>query len=143
MYICEIANEDIVGVHSTPLGLAEWRPSQSSVTQIFAIGGDTFQLLFGRILEYVYVNGAFVERVRVTASPSTAAVDTTVTVTATLPADTQDTQATFQVEGGSAISEDVVDGQASHAYVFVSPGTYQINVSSVNHGRAVVEVVVV
>lgn len=81
--------------------------------------------------------------ITVKAVPSPASVNEIVEVTGILPHDTQDTQVTFQVEDGQAISEDVVDGQASHAYVFVSPGTYQITVSSANHGRAVAEVVVV
>jgi hypothetical protein len=81
--------------------------------------------------------------IAIDAAPSPASADEIVEVTGILPHDTQDTQVTFQVEDGQAISEDVVDGQASHAYVFVSPGTYQITVSSANHGRAVAEVVVV
>jgi hypothetical protein len=80
--------------------------------------------------------------IAVKAAPSPAFADEIVEVTGILPSDTQDTQVAFQVEDGSAISEDVVDGQASHAYVFTSPGTYRIQVSSVNHGRAVAEVVV-
>lgn len=77
------------------------------------------------------------------AAPSPASADEIVEVTGILSHDTQDAQVTFQVEGGSAISEGVVDGQASHAYVFTSLGTYRIQVSSANHGRAVVEVVVI
>lgn len=76
------------------------------------------------------------------AEPNPVHVDEIVEVTAILPADTRDTEVAFQVENGSAIAEGIVDGQANHAYVFVSPGTYRIQVSSVNHGRAVAEVVV-
>jgi hypothetical protein len=76
------------------------------------------------------------------AAPSPASADEIVEVIAILPSDTQDTLVTFRLEDGSAIVESVVGGRANHAYVFVSPGTYQINVSSANHGRAVVEVVV-
>mgnify|MGYP000882386690 CR=1 FL=1 len=74
--------------------------------------------------------------------PREVRVDEIVEAKAVLPGDTQDTQVTFQVEDGQAIAEDVQDGQASHAYVFVSLGTYRIQVSSANHGRAVAEVVV-
>lgn len=81
--------------------------------------------------------------ITVKAVPSTASVNEIVEVTGILPHDTQDIQVTFQIEGGSTIIEDVKDGQASHAYVFTSPGTYRIQVSSASHGRAVVEVVVV
>lgn len=80
--------------------------------------------------------------ITVKAVPSPASVNEIVEVIAILPSDTQDAQVTFQVEDGSAIVEDVKDGQVSHAYVFTSLGTYRIQVSSANHGRAVVEVVV-
>lgn len=81
--------------------------------------------------------------ITVKAAPSPAFADEIVEVTGILPHDTQDAQVTFQIEDGSAIVEDVKDGQANHAYVFASPGTYRIQASSASHGRAVVEVVVI
>lgn len=81
--------------------------------------------------------------IAIKADPNPVHADEIVEVAAVLPTDTQDTQVAFQIEGGSAIPEDIFDGQASHSYVFTMPGTYQIQVSSVNHGRAVVEVVVI
>lgn len=81
--------------------------------------------------------------IAVKADPNPVHADEIVEVAAVLPTDTQDTQVTFRVEDGSNIVEDVVDGQANHAYVFASPGTYRIQASSASHGRAVVEVVVI
>lgn len=81
--------------------------------------------------------------IAIDAAPSPASADEIVEVTGILPHDTQDIQVTFQIEGGSTIVEDVKDGQASHAYVFTSPGTYRIQVSSASHGKAVVEVVII
>ena len=76
------------------------------------------------------------------ATPNPATVNTTVTVTAVLLAGTPDTTVTFQVEGGTAYSEPVTAGQASHAYAFSAAGRYRSAVSSAHHGTAAVEVVV-
>lgn len=76
------------------------------------------------------------------ASPNPAAVNETVIVTATLPDGAPDTEVTFQLEGGTAYTEPVTDGNASHAYAFTMSGTYRINVSSAKCGNATVEVVV-
>ncbi len=76
------------------------------------------------------------------ATPNPVAINATVTVSATLPAGTPDISLTFQVEGGAAYTEPVSAGQASHAYAFVTPGTYRVVVSSLHHGTQVVEVVV-
>lgn len=81
-------------------------------------------------------------RLSASASPNPAAVNATVTITATLPADTPDTSVTFQVEGGQAYTEPVTQGQASHAYAFAQSGVYRIAVSSVHHGTAIVEVTI-
>jgi hypothetical protein len=81
--------------------------------------------------------------IAIDAAPSPASADEIVEVTGILPHDTQDIQVTFQIEGGSTIIEDVKDGQASHAYVFTSSGTYRIQVSSASHGKAGVEVVII
>lgn len=81
---------------------------------------------------------------RLTASvnPNPAAVNATVTVTATLPVGTPDTTVTFQVEGGTIYTEPVTTGQASHAYAFAAAGRCRIICSSAHHGSAVVEVTV-
>ncbi|CEP67898.1 PKD domain [Moorella glycerini] len=77
-----------------------------------------------------------------TASPNPATVNETVVVTATLPDGAPDTEVIFQVEGGTAYTEPITNGQASHAYAFAQAGTYRIIVSSVNCGTATVEVMV-
>lgn len=76
------------------------------------------------------------------ADPNPATTNVTVVVRATLFPDPLDTEVTFQVEGGTPITEPVYNGQASHAYAFVQPGVYRIVVSSAHHGTAVVEVTV-
>jgi len=76
------------------------------------------------------------------ASPNPAAVNTTVTVTATLPVDTPDTSVTFQAEGGTAYREPVSNGQASHMFAFAALGIYHVTASSAHHGKTTVEVVV-
>lgn len=77
-----------------------------------------------------------------TATPNTAAVNDTVTVTATLPGGSPDTEVTFQLEGGAAYQEPVTAGQASHAYAFSLAGAYRITVSSAHHGAQTVEVTI-
>lgn len=76
------------------------------------------------------------------AGPNPATVNATVTVMATLPAASPDTQVTFQVMGGQAFIEPVSNLQASHAFAFASAGTYQVAVSSAHHGTVWLEVVV-
>lgn len=81
-------------------------------------------------------------RLTASASPNPAAVNAVVEVTAALPPDTPDTEVMFAVDGGTPVTEPVVQGQAVHAYAFAQPGTYRITVSSQHHGTAVVEVTV-
>jgi hypothetical protein len=80
--------------------------------------------------------------IRAAASPNPAGVNDIVTVTASLPPDTPDTEVTFQLVGGQAYIEPVSSGQASHAYAFAQPGVYEIAVSSAHHGTATVEVTI-
>jgi len=72
-----------------------------------------------------------------------AVVDQVVTVTATLPTNTQDTEVVFRVDDGPDIVESVTNGQAEHSFAFSLPGVYTITVSSQNHGTAAVEVTVI
>lgn len=74
--------------------------------------------------------------------PNPVPVNSTVTVTATLPVGSPDAQVTFQAEGGGAYQEPVVNGQAAHAYAFAAAGNYRIAVSSAHHGTAYAEVTV-
>lgn len=78
----------------------------------------------------------------ISATPNPVAANSVVTVTATLPPDSPDTEARFQVYGGDFYSSPVVSGQADHTYVFSAPGTYRIAVLSAHHGTAAVEVTV-
>lgn len=78
----------------------------------------------------------------VTVSPNPVAIDEVVMVTAFLPPYSSDTEITFQVEGGQQWREQVVNCKGTHAFVFTQPGIYQITVSSLSHGKEVVEVVV-
>lgn len=71
-----------------------------------------------------------------------ASVDQVVTVTATLPIDTQDTEVIFKVEDGPDIIEPVSNDTAEHPFAFSAPGNYTITVTTPNHGCATVEVTV-
>jgi len=82
-------------------------------------------------------------RIEVSVSTQTAEPNQEVTVTATVPADTKDIEACFFVAGSEEpIVEPIVNGTASHTFVFPDPGRYIIEVGSDSHGRAGVEVVV-
>lgn len=88
-----------------------------------------------------HLNGMFVPRLfNLAADPNPAAAGQAITVRATLPPGTPDTEVTFQVEGGQAYVKPVTGGQASHTYAFASPGIYQIMVSSAHHGPRKMEV---
>lgn len=78
----------------------------------------------------------------VAASPNPAVANQTLTVTATLPAGSPDSQVAFRVVGGASYVETCIDGQATHAFAFAAAGTYRIAVSSTHHGVIEVEVMV-
>jgi len=84
---------------------------------------------------------------RLTASgPATATTGETITVTATLPVDSPDTEISFQVRFGNETSEPVTvpvtDGTAEQQFSFDVEGAYTIIISSVHHGSASVGVTV-
>lgn len=91
-----------------------------------------------------YINGQFVPAhfASVEALPQTADPGQTVTVTATIPEGSDDTEVLFTIPDVFEQAEPVSNGQASHLLQFDQPGTYYVEVSSQRHGRQTVEVVV-
>lgn len=81
-------------------------------------------------------------KIQAFADMTRAAIDQVVTVTATLPANTTDTEVIFKVDDGPEIVEPVTNSQAEHSFAFSQPGVYTITVRSQNHGSASVEVTV-
>jgi len=81
------------------------------------------------------------------AGPASATVGETITVTATLPAGSPDTEVSFQVRFGSETSDPVsvpvTSGAAEQELTFDVEGAYQIIASSVHHGSAFLGVNVV
>jgi hypothetical protein len=74
--------------------------------------------------------------------PTTAAVDMDVELVATVPADSPDTSATFSVEGGASITEDIAAATATTILQFANPGRYAVWVETAHHGSAGMEVIV-
>lgn len=75
------------------------------------------------------------------ASPIEATAGVPVEVAAELPADTPDTEVTFEL-AGEGVVEPVAAGVVSHLYQFADAGVYLVTVSSSHHGSAAVEVIV-
>lgn len=90
------------------------------------------------------------ERIQITA-PATTSVNTAITATATLPANSPDTAIQFRVAWQDVdgvwhrtdpVNVAVVDGQASKDFQFTAPGKYLIEALSEHHGLASAEVMV-
>ncbi|MBC7340878.1 MAG: Ig-like domain repeat protein [Clostridia bacterium] len=116
----------------TPEDYAEYRLNDSNplVQEIMEAG--SYELLFDDKKTPIGVKTY--ARLTAEAAPNPAAVNETVIITATLPPSSPDTAVVFQLAGGQAYTEPVLNGQASHAYAFTMPGAYSIAVSSEHHG---------
>lgn len=78
--------------------------------------------------------------------PTSGAADEEITATATLPADSPDSEVTFSVryqdQEWEPITASAMDGQAQTTLEFAEVGAYQITVSSMHHGADVQEILI-
>lgn len=153
MKLAYAKSSDLIKLHVELLSLPFLQPKireNGEREAVFILCGDSDNIILDVLDDLTPEQITEIEQVvnnhypdpTISAFPNPAAVNEIVIVTAILPDGAPDTEVTFQLEGGTAYVEPIINGQASHAYAFAQPGTYKIIVSSTHCGSATVEVTV-